>query len=144
MEATKQRDGDFGLEVVRRRAVRAFDERLRSVPVADIAFDSLLHERFIGPALMPGVYRRWLRWETPSLAVEGLIAQVGSQARLWLQVRPPFPAIIDVRDQHRVSRIRTDDNGSAGFAAPQGLVSFVVASVQRVHEPCLQTAWVAL
>jgi len=139
-----ERDDDFGRQLVRRRALRAFDEHLRSVPVADIAFDSLLHERSPAPAFMAGVYRRWLRWETSSLAVEGVIAQVGNQARVWLRVLPPFTAIIDVRAQQRVSRIRTDDDGSVGFAAPPGLVSFVVASVQRVQEPYLQTAWVTL
>jgi hypothetical protein len=144
MEAPMERDDDFGLEVVRRRALHAFDERLRSVPVADIAFDSFLHEWFPGAAFMPEVYSRWLRWETPSLAVEGVIAQVGNHVRLWLRLQPPFPAIIDVRGQHRVSKVRTDDSGSAGLTAPRGLVSFVVASAQRVHEPCLQTAWVTL
>jgi hypothetical protein len=145
MEAALRQDGEMGLQVVRRWALRAFDERLRNVRVADIVFDSLLREQ---PGSLPagsGIHHRRLRWETASLAVDSVIATAGHQVRLWLRVQPPFPAIIDVRSQRRrVSRIWTDDSGAAGFSGPRGLVSFVVSSAQHPHDPCLQTAWVSI
>lgn len=131
------------LQVARRLALQAFDERLRRVPVADIAFDSLVHQRAC--SVLPSAKgTRRLRWETTHSAVDIVVARAGDHVRLWARLQPRFRAVIDIRGQRQVPSIHTDDQGFARFDAPPGLASLVIAPAERPYAPCLQTAWVAL
>jgi len=133
-------------EAARKAAYRAFDERVRGVPIADLVFDSLLDERRAWSRLAvvrAGVRR--LRFETKDATIHVTAVFASDHVHLFVGLQPRFLAVIELRGHgKKPSSITTDDMGCAEFDAPFGLASFLVAPVDRPGGPRLQTAWVPL
>jgi hypothetical protein len=122
-------------EVVRDAALRAFDQRLPGMCVADVVYDSWA----VDPHHTPHPGPRVLRFASPGRTVEVGVSPGPGGTTLRLRTSPAGAVSVEVRQQEAAVRLTTDARGILVLdPAPTGILCFVL---RAGGEPPVQTAW---
>lgn len=134
-----ERGHDPSLDRVRAAAQSAFAMRLPGVPIADIAYDSLLDET----SRYSGQGSRRLHFEVDGYWVEADVLQTRWDALLvQVSMRPPEALAVTARSRTTQETLAAPEGEPLRLALLPGIYSFVMTGQHGCH--LVQTAWVRL
>jgi len=119
---------------VSKASLRAFVRHDPSLPVAIVAFDSLVDD----PRSLAG-QPRWLLFVLGRTRVELRVTEASGRRLVHLELTPPSMVEVSLLSMRPSSGARTDELGCASLSLAPGLMSLVACDPQRGRR--FRTAW---